>query len=163
MGATKPDDGYGPSVDVWSIGCILAELLYTKPIFPGNTEIEQLSLIFDLCGTPTTEDWPAVMNLPLWETFAPKDNTEDSADDQPERKPRRLRATFSAFEETALDLIDEILVHNPLKRISAHDALEGTYLKNAKRPGDLQPLAVDSAHEWEVRTSRRNCLVHSPA
>jgi serine/threonine protein kinase len=60
LGATKAGDGYGPSVDVWSIGCILAELLYAKPILPGNTEIEQLSLIFELCGTPTVEDWPEV-------------------------------------------------------------------------------------------------------
>ena len=61
LGSTKSADGYGTSADVWSIGCILAELLYAKPILPGNTEIEQLALIFELCGTPTVEDWPNVL------------------------------------------------------------------------------------------------------
>ena len=61
LGSTKSADGYGTSADVWSIGCILAEPLYAKPILPGNTEIEQLALIFELCGTPTVEDWPNVL------------------------------------------------------------------------------------------------------
>lgn len=157
LGATKAEDGYGASVDVWSIGCILAELLYAKPILPGNTEIEQLFLIFELCGTPTIKDWPDVINLPLWETFAPKEDNEDSADDRPERKPRKLRDKFNTFDKLALDLVDEILVHDPRSRISAHDALDGAYLKSAKRPEDLARLAVDSAHEWEVRMKRRPC------
>lgn len=49
---------YGPAVDMWSVGCILAELLHGQPILPGTTEVEQLDLIFSLCGTPTDESWP---------------------------------------------------------------------------------------------------------
>ncbi|CAN0047104.1 unnamed protein product [Sphacelaria rigidula] len=43
---------------MWSVGCILAELLHGQPILPGTTEVEQLDLIFSLCGTPTDESWP---------------------------------------------------------------------------------------------------------
>lgn len=156
LGSTKSADGYGTSADVWSIGCILAELLYAKPILPGNTEIEQLALIFELCGTPTVEDWPNVTNLPLWETFAPKDDVDDPGDDRPERKLRKLRDKFDSFERTALDLVDEILVYDPQKRISAHSALDRAYLRNAKRPEELDVIRISSAHEWEVRQSALN-------
>lgn len=43
---------------MWSVGCILAELLYESPILPGTHEKEQLNLIYSLCGTPTDESWP---------------------------------------------------------------------------------------------------------
>ena len=43
---------------MWSVGCILAELLYESPILPGTHEQEQLNLIYSLCGTPTDESWP---------------------------------------------------------------------------------------------------------
>jgi cyclin-dependent kinase 12/13 len=63
---------YGTAVDMWSVGCILAELLYRKPIFPGKTEIDQLDLIFRLCGTPTDETWPDAKKLPWYQKFAPQ-------------------------------------------------------------------------------------------
>mmetsp|Transcript_21216 Transcript_21216/g.63319 ORF Transcript_21216/g.63319 Transcript_21216/m.63319 type:complete len:363 (-) Transcript_21216:41-1129(-) len=155
LGATKEEDGYLPSIDVWSIGCILAELLYQRPILPGNTEIEQLSLIFELCGTPTVEDWPGVANLPLWETFGPQGGDGSDDDDDSSVKPRVLRERFAAFEKSALDLVDEILVHNPEKRVTARAALDRPYLRGAKAPGELRPLNVESAHEWEVRKQRK--------
>lgn len=156
LGATRADDGYGVAIDVWSIGCILAELLFSKPILPGNTEIEQLGLIFDLCGTPTVDDWPDVAKLPLWDTFAPKPASDDDDDSGPgERKPRTLRERFSAFEKSALDLVDEILVHDPKRRITAKACLDRPYFRAALRPEDLKPLNVESAHEWEVRKARR--------
>lgn len=165
LGAVKPEDGYGASIDVWSIGCILAELLYSKPILPGNTEIEQLSLIFELCGTPSVEEWPDVVSLPLWETFAPKDDSDDdeipiseltASDRSGDRKPRVLRTKFEKFSKNALDLVDEILVYDPKTRITARGALDRPYFRSAKRPEDLKPLAVESAHEWEVRKTRRS-------
>lgn len=56
LGATQ----YGPAIDLWSAGCILAELLLRKPILPGRNEFEQLDLIFRLQGTPTEETWEGV-------------------------------------------------------------------------------------------------------
>ena len=52
--------------DIWSIGCIFAELLSFKPLFPGNSEIDQLKRIFKIMGTPNVEKWPAISDLSEW-------------------------------------------------------------------------------------------------
>ncbi|KAJ1444991.1 kinase-like domain-containing protein [Pelagophyceae sp. CCMP2097] len=156
LGAVRFDDGYGTAIDVWSIGCIIAELLHRKPILPGNTEMEQMKLIFDLLGSPTEAVWPGVERLPLWNTFGPReDDSDDEASDQPPAKPRVLRDRFSKFERHSLDLIDDILVYCPKKRMSAQTALEHPYFRKAKQPHELERHNVASAHEWEVR-KRRN-------
>ncbi|KAL6552163.1 hypothetical protein OROGR_008317 [Orobanche gracilis] len=66
LGATK----YGPAVDLWSVGCIFAELLYGKPILPGKNETEQLNKIFELCGTPDELTWPGVSKIPCFDRHA---------------------------------------------------------------------------------------------
>ncbi|GFQ03770.1 cyclin-dependent kinase c-1 [Phtheirospermum japonicum] len=66
LGATK----YGPAVDMWSVGCIFAELLYGKPILPGKNEPEQLNKIFELCGTPDEVTWPGVSKIPCFDRHA---------------------------------------------------------------------------------------------
>jgi CTD kinase subunit alpha len=63
---------YGPAVDIWSIGCIMLELITKKAIFPGQNEIDQLSRIWNIMGTPTTETWPKVVELPWWELVKPQ-------------------------------------------------------------------------------------------
>jgi cyclin-dependent kinase 12/13 len=60
---------YGPAVDMWSAGCIFAELLQGKAILTGKNEMEQLDLIFKLCGTPTSTEWPDVDKLPWSKSF----------------------------------------------------------------------------------------------
>jgi cyclin-dependent kinase 12/13 len=55
---------YGPSIDIWSIGCFFSELLSNKPLFPTDNEQKQISLIFDKCGFPTEDTWPGVSALP---------------------------------------------------------------------------------------------------
>lgn len=49
---------YGTGIDIWACGCILAELLLRNPIFPGDSDINQLSTIFQALGTPTDQTWP---------------------------------------------------------------------------------------------------------
>ena len=49
---------YATPVDIWSCGCIFAELFLRKPLFPGNYEMDQLQKVFDVVGTPSEEDWP---------------------------------------------------------------------------------------------------------
>src|SRR5690606_17095622 len=60
---------YGPGVDMWAVGCILAELLLRRPFLPGESDIDQLSRIFSLLGSPT--DWPDARTLPAYTEFDP--------------------------------------------------------------------------------------------
>ena len=63
---------YGPAVDMWSVGCILAELYTGRTLFDGGpSDAEQLQYIFKLCGTPTRENWPDHSKLPLWGSLRP--------------------------------------------------------------------------------------------
>jgi len=60
---------YDKKIDVWSVGCILAELLGRKPLFPGDNYIHQLDLIFGALGTPTEEDMAWMTNEKACEYF----------------------------------------------------------------------------------------------
>lgn len=55
---------YGTGVDIWAVGCILAELLLRTPFFPGESDLDQLTKIFQAMGTPTDESWPVKENAP---------------------------------------------------------------------------------------------------
>ncbi|KAF8679388.1 hypothetical protein HU200_045730 [Digitaria exilis] len=111
LGATD----YGVGVDLWSAGCILAELLAGKPVMPGRTEVEQLHKIFKLCGSPTEEYWKK-SKLPHATIFKPQ---------QPYR--RRIADTFKDFPQTALRLIETLLAIDPADRLTATAALESEF------------------------------------
>ena len=62
---------YSPAVDIWSVGCIFAEMALGKPLFTGMCEVDQLFQIFSKLGTPTEEMWPSVSSLPDWQKHFP--------------------------------------------------------------------------------------------
>ena len=62
---------YGTGVDIWAVGCIMAELLLRVPFLPGETDLGQLSKIFEVFGTPTEEQWPNVETLSDYIKFKP--------------------------------------------------------------------------------------------
>nr|CAB3489553.1 unnamed protein product [Digitaria exilis] len=108
LGATK----YGASVDMWSTGCILAELLAGKPILPGRTEVEQLHRIFKLCGSPSEEYWDK-LEVPQTGTFKPGSQYK-----------RCIAETFKDFPHSALILLDSLLALEPDVRGTAAITLE---------------------------------------
>lgn len=106
---------YGASVDLWSVGCVLAELLLGKPILQGRTEVEQLHKIFKLCGSPPDEYWKK-SKLPHATIFKPQQPYESS-----------LQETCKGFPTAALSLVETLLSVEPYRRGTASSALASEY------------------------------------
>ncbi|KAM1101249.1 hypothetical protein ACFX13_007754 [Malus domestica] len=124
LGATY----YGTAVDLWSTGCIVAELYYGKPIMPGRTEVEQLHKIFKLCGSPSEEYWRK-SKLPHATIFKPQ---------QPYR--RCVAETFKDFPAPALALMETLLSIDPADRGSAASALKSEFFTTKPLPCDPSSL-----------------------
>ncbi|CAK7322838.1 unnamed protein product [Dovyalis caffra] len=115
---------YGASVDLWSVGCVFAELLLGKPILQGRTEVEQLHKIFKLCGSPPEEYWKK-SKLPHATLFKPQ-QPYDSC----------LRETFKDLPTTAVNLIETLLSVEPYKRGTTTSALASEYFSTKPYPCD---------------------------
>ncbi|KAG2313103.1 hypothetical protein Bca4012_027678 [Brassica carinata] len=119
---------YGPAIDLWSAGCILAELFAGKPIMPGRTEVEQMHKIFKLCGSPSEDYWRRA-TLPLATIFKPSHPY----------KPV-LAETFSHFPASAMTLINKLLAIEPEKRGSAVSSLRSEFFTTEPLPADPSSL-----------------------
>lgn len=124
LGATY----YGTAVDLWSAGCILAELYAGKPIMPGRTEVEQLHKIFKLCGSPSEDYWRK-SKLPHATIFKPQ---------QPYR--RCVAETFKDFPAPALALMETLLSIDPADRQSAANALRSEFFSSKPLPCEPSSL-----------------------
>ncbi|KAA0067070.1 putative serine/threonine-protein kinase [Cucumis melo var. makuwa] len=124
LGATD----YGVSVDLWSAGCILAELYAGKPIMPGRTEVEQLHKIFKLCGSPSEEYWKK-SKLPHATIFKPQHPYK-----------RCVAETFKDFPFSALALLDVLLAVEPDGRGTASSALRSEFFTTKPLPSDPSDL-----------------------
>ena len=102
---------YSTPVDIWSIGCIFAELILRQPLFKGEYEIEQLFKIFHLLGTPNKDIWPDVESLPNYSKEFPK------------FKPLKLENYFIGLDKNGIDLLKQMLKYDPNQRITAKQAL----------------------------------------
>ncbi len=114
-------ESYSTPIDLWSIGCIFCEMLTKKPLFPGDSEIDQLFRIFRTLGTPTDDMWPGVRQLPNFHPIFPS------------YREQQLRSHFpdvAEQESVAFDLLEEMLIFNPARRISVKAALAHVYFEN---------------------------------
>ncbi|XP_014509060.1 probable serine/threonine-protein kinase At1g54610 [Vigna radiata var. radiata] len=124
LGATDYDVG----VDLWSAGCILAELLAGKPIMPGRTEVEQLHKIFKLCGSPSDEYWKK-SKLPHATIFKPRQSYK-----------RCIEETFKNFPASSLPLIETLLAIDPAERQTATAALHSEFFTT--KPFACEPSSL---------------------
>lgn len=106
---------YGAYVDMWSAGCVFAELLIGKPILKGKTEVEQLHKIFKLCGSPPDDYWKK-SKLPHATMFKPQAPYEST-----------LRERCKSLPEPTISLLETLLSIDPQKRGTAASALNSTY------------------------------------
>ncbi|KAJ1517339.1 MAP kinase Pmk1 [Coelomomyces lativittatus] len=117
---------YTYAIDVWSVGCILAELLTSHPLFPGKNYHHQLSLILDILGTPSLEDFNDIKTQ----------RARDFIRSLPFKKKNSFEDLLPSVNPLALDLLEKMLTFNPRKRISVELALRHPYLKSYHDPSD---------------------------
>ncbi|KAK0621532.1 kinase-like domain-containing protein [Bombardia bombarda] len=103
---------YNTSIDIWSAGCIMAEMFTGRPLFPGTTNEDQIVRIFRIMGTPTERTWPGLTSFPEYKTTWQMYATQN------------LSSILSQIDHAGIDLISRMLQLRPELRISAHDALQ---------------------------------------
>jgi glycogen synthase kinase 3 beta len=119
-----------PYPDVWSTGCVMAELMLGQPLFPGESGIDQLVEIIKVLGTPT-RDQIRTMNPNYMEHKFPQ------------IKPHPFSKVFRKASQDAIDLISALLEYTPTQRLSAIDAMCQPFFDELREPGTRLP---DSRH-----------------
>ncbi|KAI5962531.1 tmk1 [Candida pseudojiufengensis] len=151
---------YSTSIDIWSVGCILFELLTYKAIFPGSDYINQLKLIFEIIGTPTEEDLEIIKSKraknflkSLPKKF--KVNFSEFCLNHPIRKIKH-RNISNEINPLCIDLLEKMMLFNPEKRISVDDALKHPYLSNYHDPLDEPTTNLIPLKEFEFDIEKQN-------
>ncbi|CAA6663527.1 unnamed protein product [Spirodela intermedia] len=124
---------YTPAIDIWSIGCIFAELLTGRPLFPGKNVVHQLDLMTDLLGTPSAEAIARVRN----------EKARRYLSSMRRKKPIPLSQKFPNVDPLALRLLEKMLAFEPKDRPSAEEALADPYFKSlakVQREPSAQPV-----------------------
>uniref|UniRef100_A0A336M0L3 mitogen-activated protein kinase n=1 Tax=Culicoides sonorensis TaxID=179676 RepID=A0A336M0L3_CULSO len=124
--------GYTKSIDMWSVGCILAEMLSNRPIFPGKHYLDQLNHILGILGSPNQQDLECIIN----------EKARSYLQSLPYKPTVPWSRLFPNADPHALDLLGMMLTFNPHKRISVEDALAHPYLEQYYDPAD-EPIAEE--------------------
>ncbi|KAJ9522414.1 hypothetical protein QJQ45_008304 [Haematococcus lacustris] len=106
---------YGEAVDMWSVGCVMGELLRHAPLFPAHSEPECLRMQCELLGTPTPRTWKGLSSLPHFSML--------NLPHQPENHLHKVLGTAAEGCHACLDLLQSLLTFDPDQRISAEAAL----------------------------------------
>ncbi|CAO4384323.1 unnamed protein product [Caenorhabditis nigoni] len=113
-------------VDMWSVGCIMAEFVTMHPLLPSYDEVKQLDLIFRMMGTPSEKTWPTINELRLWKSVT-----------YPVYKRGELRRKFletKLLYERGFDLLSGLLTMDPSQRLTASEALKHPWFNEYPRP-----------------------------
>lgn len=113
---------YSTPIDMWSVGCIFAEMKNGKPLFSGKSSSDQLQKIFKSLGTVTPKVFPKVVDLPEWK----------NVDSDYEGKP--IKELVMGLDDNGCELLSAFLHYDPSKRITAAQAQKHPYLKECHEP-----------------------------
>lgn len=140
---------YSTEVDMWSVGCIFGELLAKEPILQGKNEVDELSLIFSLCGLPTEKLWPQFYRLPNAKSLKlPRDHRN---------APTFNRSKFPFLTAAGIDLLSSLLSLNPDHRPTANEVLQHPYFKEQPKPKPSEMFPTFPSRAGQEKRRR-----HSP-
>lgn len=173
LGATK----YTTSVDIWSAGCVMAELELGRPFMVGRTELEQLDCIFRTFGSPSEDTWPGLTTFPNYDKFynpsaasSANTTTTSSSSSGKTRGGGGSSAPVAGMvgmigipsygntvrslplSDSSFHLFDRIFVYDPNRRSSAKGCLTNVYFLTRplapSDPRELEPLAVNDGQSF---------------
>ncbi|KAF5952844.1 hypothetical protein HYC85_010788 [Camellia sinensis] len=138
---------YSTAIDMWSLGCIMAEMLSKEPLFNGKTEFDQLDKIFRILGTPNETNWPGFSKLPGVKVNFVK------------HRCNLLRKKFPAtsftgspvLSDAGFDLLNKFLTYDPEKRITAEDALKHEWFHEVPLPKSKEFMPTFPAQHAQDR------------
>lgn len=143
---------YGPEIDLWSLGCIFAELLSSEPLFPGTSDIDQLGRIFTILGDFSEEVWPGCVHLPDYKIIS--FNTVE--------KPVGLEKCLPNRSSDEIALVKKLLCYDPASRATAMELLHDKYLNEKPLPVPVSELRVptknsDDQEDEDTLGDYRDC------
>ncbi|CAN1152487.1 Cyclin-dependent kinase G-2 [Linum perenne] len=147
---------YSTAIDMWSLGCIMAEMLSKQPLFNGKTEVDQLDKIFRILGTPNETIWPGFSKLPRVKVNFVK------------HQYNLLRKKFPAtsftgspvLSDAGFDLLNKLLTYDPEKRITVDAALNHEWFREVPLPKSKDFMPTFPAQHAQDRRLRR--IMKSP-
>jgi len=146
---------YRYEVDIWSVGCIIYEMITRRTLFkcPKGNESGQIKAIFDICGTPNIDEWPSL-----------SESIKDTYFKNPIESSLHKFLEFNIPQEYkgAIDLIEKMLNLSPHKRINAEIAIKHEYLLqygNKIEPSNIPPLQIEEVHQMQAAEFKKSLSV----
>lgn len=127
---------YGTEIDLWSLGCIFAEMLNLEPLFPGASDIDQIGRIFSVLGNLSRDAWPGCVELPDYNiiSFGQVEN------------PLGLESCLPNRSADEIILVKKLVCYNPANRATAMELLQDKYFNEEPLPIPISQLRVPSKH-----------------
>jgi serine/threonine protein kinase len=133
--------GYNCAIDLWAVGCLAAEVLTRKPLFPGRDYIHQINIISDLLGVPDQND---LRNVKSEEAL-------QYVKSMPKKPPSSLQRTLLGASSQLLDFISKLLVYDPEKRLTAQQAMQHPWLEAFYDASDV--IEAPQTFNWDYDSS----------
>ncbi|KAI3997233.1 hypothetical protein MKX01_009077 [Papaver californicum] len=136
---------YGQEIDLWSLGCIFAELFSLEPLFPGTSDIDQLSKIINVLGNLSEETWPGCVKLPDYGKIFFNDN----------KTPMGLQVCLPNRSADDVRLVQKLVSYNPAIRATAMELLQDNYFSEEPLPAPVNELRVPLSNSEQDESSQR--------